>query len=358
MKNKQIFLTLLSVVLGLIVGGIALAISGYNPLEAYGIMVEGIFSRPRYISWTVIRSVPIILTGLSVAFAFRTGLFNIGAEGQYIVGAVTAALAGYFLELPAGIHAVVVIVIAMVAAGVWGGIAGLLKSKFGVHEVISTIMLNWIALYLNNYIVFWDKFRRPQSEASQKILETAQISILGDLRTSGNEFIRGIFSTPVNLGIAFAVLAALFVWYTLNKTTLGYELRAVGYNRHASEYGGINVNRSIVISMVISGALAGLGGATQVLGVTKEVSVLAAMEGNGFDGIAVALLGNTTPLGSVLAGLLFGGLKYGGPKIQPSLGAPSEVIDIMIGSIVFFTAMPNFIKVIAHKLKKKRGEAE
>ncbi len=369
MNKRKIGFILLSVLLGVLVGAVVLLIGGFNPIEAYTIMIKGVISKPRYIAWTLIRATPIIFTGLSVTFAFRTGLFNIGAEGQYIIGALTAALVGYFVQgLPPVIHILLALALAGVAAGIWGGIAGLLKSRFGVNEVISTIMLNWIALYLNNYIVFWEKFRRPNSEASFRIQDTASIRALGNFRgtDAGKEFlasnpmIKEILSTPLNYGIIIAIISAVLIWYLLKKTTLGYELRTVGLNMHAAEYGGINVNKSILVSMIISGVLAGLGGATQVLGVTREVSVLAAMEGNGFDGIAVALLGSSTAVGSVLAGILFGALKYGGPKIQSLMGAPSEIINILIGSIVFFTSMPTLISIISSKVKtlnsKRRGE--
>lgn len=369
MNKRKLGFIGLSVLLGLFVGAIVLLIGGFNPIEAYTIMIKGVIGKPKYISWTLIRAVPIIFTGLSVTFAFRTGLFNIGAEGQYIIGALTAALVGYYVQgLPTIAHVFLAILAAGVAAGIWGGIAGLLKAKFGVNEVISTIMLNWIALYLNNFMVFSESFRRPNSEASHRIMETASLRAFGNLRNTeagkellaNNSFIRDILSTPVNYGFILAIISALIIWYLLKKTTLGFELRSVGLNKHAAEYGGINVNKSIVISMVISGVLAGLGGATQVLGVTREVSVLAAMEGNGFDGIAVALLGSSTAIGSVFSGILFGALKYGGPKIQSLMGAPSEIINILIGSIVFFTSMPSLISILANKVRsfrsKRRGE--
>jgi len=306
----------------------------------------------------------LIITGLSVAFAFRTGLFNIGAEGQYIVGALVAALTGYFFNLPPFIHVIVVFLFAATAAGLWGGIAGFLKARFGVHEVISTIMLNWIALYLNNYVVNLNGFKKPQSEASYEILNTANISLLSEWKLSdaGREwlsnfpFLADLMRAPVNFGFMIALLLALIVWFILNKTTLGYELRAVGFNKYAAEYGGIGVKKSIITSMVIAGALAGLAGAVQVLGVTNKVAVLAAMEGYGFNGIAVSLIGANTAFGNVFAGLLFGALNYGGPKIQSGLQAPSEVVDIVIGTIVFFIAIPGFIKMLLTLRSKKRGD--
>ncbi|WP_339063180.1 ABC transporter permease [Tepidibacillus marianensis] len=356
--------TLISILIGLIIGAVILSIAGFNPLEAYGVMFNGVFSKPKYIAYALIYATPLIITGLSVAFAFRTGLFNIGAEGQYIIGSLAAALAGYFLKLPPVIHVIVVILIAAAAAGLWGGIAGYLKGKFGVHEVISTIMLNWIALYLNNYVVMLKGFKRPQSEASYEILNTASIGLLENWKISdaGREwlsnypFLADMMRAPVNLGFIIALLLAALVWFILNKTTLGYELRAVGLNKEAAEYGGIGVKKSIIISMILAGALAGIAGAIQVLGVTKSVAILAAMEGYGFNGIAVSLIGSNTAIGSVLGGLLFGILQYGGPKIQSALSAPSEVINIVIGTIVFFIAIPKFIKMIFSFKSKKRGE--
>lgn len=364
MKQNRLKFTIISILIGLLVGAIILLATGFNPIEAYSIMLNGIFGKAKYISWVTIRATPLILTGISVAFAFRTGLFNIGAEGQFIIGALAAALVGYFLNLPPVLHAVVAMLAGALAAALWGGIAGLLKSKFGINEVITTIMLNWIAFYLNNFMIFWDKFKRPNKDASHKILESANIEILGNWKTSeagkaffaNNKALREVFKTPLNWGILIAILVAIFIKYILNNTTLGYELRAVGHNKDAAEYGGINVKKNIVRSMAIAGAIAGLAGAIDVLGVTKEVSILAAMEGHGFDGIAVSLIAGNNPISCIYAGLLFGGLKYGGQKIQPAIGAPSEVINIMIGTIVFFIAIPKLIEIFTARKNRKSGE--
>jgi len=355
--------TLISIVFGFIIGAVVLKLAGFNPFEAYGVMFRGAFSRPKYIGWVIIRATPLIMTGLSVAFAFRTGLFNIGAEGQFIMGALVATVAGYFITLPPMIHPIFVFLLATLAAGIWGGLAGFLKAKFGIHEVITTIMLNWIAFYGSNYFVSSPGFKRANAEASEKILESARIGILSQWKNSdsGKAFLDGIpflgdlFDAPINWGIFIAILFALAVWYILNKTTLGYELRAVGFNKFAAEYGGINVSRKMITSMIIAGALSGAAGAIHVMGLTNEVTVLAGMEGYGFNGIAVALIGSNTSLGSVLSGLLFGFFQYGGPKIQAALRAPSEVIDIMVGTIVFFIAIPNFIRLVLFS-RKKRGD--
>jgi len=355
-------ITLISIFVGILVGAIILVIAGYNPFEAYWVILKGIFSKPKYIGYSIIKSTPLIITGFSVAFAFKAGLFNIGAEGQYIVGALTAMLAGCFLDLPPIIHPIVCMALAIVAGAAWGGLSGFLKARFGIHEVISTIMLNWIALYLNNFITMMKGIKREHSEASIRILDTARIDLLGAWKVSDvgmawrleNRFFHDLLKPDLNLGIFIAILLGFGMAFLLKRTTLGYELKAVGFNKDAAEYGGINVNRSFVTSMGIAGALAASAGAIQVLGVTRETVNLAAMEGFGFDGIAVALIGGNTSIGCFFSGLLFGSLKYGGAKIQSVLGAPKEIVNIVIGSIIFFVAMPKLIKVVT-AFRKKRG---
>ncbi|MGL5641892.1 MAG: ABC transporter permease [Paraclostridium sp.] len=352
LTNNTVVFSLISILLGLIVGAIALTIAGFNPIEAYSVMIEGIIGKPKYMAWAIIKSTPLILTGLSVAFAFKTGLFNIGAEGQFIIGALAATLVGYGVQLPAIIHIPLVLTVAALAGACWGGFAGFLKSKFGVNEVISTIMLNWVAFYLNNYMIMKPWLREGNSEASHLINDSASISI--DWLTS----LVGP-ATKVNWGIVIAIILVLVIAFILAKTTLGYELRGVGYNKFGAEYGGINVKSSVFKSMAIAGALAALAGAIQVIGVTKGITVLAAPEGNGFDGIAVALIANSNPIGVIFSGLLFGSLKYGGTKMQ-TIQAPSEVISIVIGSIVYFIALSSVIRIFFTKYmnKKKQGGTE
>ena len=362
--NGSLGLTLISILLGFLLGAIVLVVAGFNPLEAYWVILKGIFSRPKYMSYVIIYATPLIITGLSVAFALRTGLFNIGAEGQYIIGAIAAAAAGYFIKLPLILHVAVAMGLAVIAAAMWGGLAGYIKARFGVHEVISTIMLNWVALYLSNYVVTLKSFASQGTGKTYTIQSSAKINLFSEWRITeaGIEFIRShrmlgdILKSPINVGFIFAILLAVLVWYVLNKTTLGYELRAVGINPHAAEAGGINVRTSMVTSMLFAGGLAGAAGAFQVLGVSHRIAKLAAMEGYGFDGIAVSLIGNNTGGGSVFAGLLFGALKYGGSKIQDAMQAPTEVINIMIGTIVLFVAMPKLIRLIL-TLKRNRASS-
>ena len=346
LSNSTVIFSLVSIVLGLLVGAIALLIAGFNPIEAYSAMLVGIIGKPKFIAWTIIRSTPLILTGLSIAFAYKTGLFNIGAEGQFIIGALFATLVGTGIELPAIIHIPLTLLIAALAGAAWGGIAGWLKSKFGINEVIATIMLNWIAFYLSNYMIRTTWLAQPNSEASVSIHESASIGI---------DWLKGLVgpATSVNWGIVISVVVVLVIAFILFKTTLGFELRAVGNNKFGAEYGGINVNRSILQSMAIAGLIAGLAGAIQVMGVSHNITVLAAQEGYGFDGIAVALIANSNPIGVIFSGLLFGAFKYGGTKMQ-AIGAPSEVVNIVVGSIVYFIALSSVLRILFNKMMEKR----
>lgn len=351
MKNKKLLndtfvFSIASVVLGLLVGAIALILSGHNPITVYGALIEGIIGKPKYIAWTIIRATPLILTGLSIAFAYKTGLFNIGAEGQFIIGALVAVLVGAGLDLPAIIHIPLTLISAAVAGAVWGGISGWLKARFGINEVISNIMLNWIAFYFSNFILTTTWLKVPNSETSVPIKDTAKISI---------DWMKPLVgpATSVNWGIVISIVIVLVIAFILAKTTLGFELRAVGFNKFGAEYAGINIKSSMLKSMAIAGAIAAIAGAIQVMGVTNVITVLPAQEGYGFDGIAVALIANNNPIGVIFSGLLFGAFKYGGTKMQ-SVGAPSEVVNIIIGSIVYFIALTSVIRILYLKIRQKR----
>ncbi|MFA6236332.1 MAG: ABC transporter permease [Bacteriovorax sp.] len=355
---KKFFLSLICITAGLLLGGLILKFAGIDAIEAYKVMWNGAFSRPGYIANIIIRSTPLILTGLSVAFAFRTGLFNIGAEGQFIMGALSAAFFGVMFNFNPWIQIPAVIFFSLIVSGIYGGFAGFLKARFGVHEVISTIMLNWIALYFSNYMVQRVGFHKPGTETSEYINPSTSLTFFEDWKSSDSaiEFfsrhsLLGEFMRPsVNAGILFALVAAIIVWFILKKTTFGFKLKAVGSSIEAARYAGINVNKKMTQSMMISGALSGLAGATHVMGVSKNVAILAAHEGYGFDGIAVSLIGANSPMGSVLAGFFLGGLKYSGQKLQSALEAPSEVIGIMIGAIIFFIAIPIVFEKPLNKL--------
>lgn len=366
MKRNRFLYTILAIVLGILIGSIILLLSGTNPVEAYKVIFLGAFGKPKYISWTIVKAVPLILTGLSVAFAFNTGLFNIGAEGQYIVGSIGALVVGLLLDLPPVIHGLVALLVGALCGYIWGALVGLLKAKFQVNEVISSIMMNWIAFYLSNYLLSFPILRSIESDNSYPIKESASIKIAGAWKMSESgraylaehKFLKDILNPPLNFGIIIAILAAIVVWYILKKTTLGYELRAVGFNEKAAEYGGIDINKSIVKSMGIAGILAGLAGAITVLGVSGDIGIMAAQEGYGFDGMAVALIASNNPLGTIPAALLYAGLTYGGGKLT-TIGTYSEVVNIIIGIMILFIAMPkllDMIKFFFTKWSKKDGK--
>lgn len=363
--KKPVTSTFIAIFFGFIVAAIVLGIAGYNPAQAFAVLFKGIFSKPKYISNTIIKSTPIILTGLSVGFAFKTGLFNIGAEGQYIVGTIAATVVGIKLNLPAIIQIPVVILAGVIAGALYGGIVGVLKAKFGIHEVITSIMLNWIALYLSNFVVGLNAFHQPNSTGTYMIKKSGFTTILENWKNSdsGMEVLSKhkwlseiMLKTDVNIGIIIAIIAAIVIWILLYKSSKGFELRAVGSNKYAAEFAGINVNRNIIQAMVIAGAISGLAGALAITGVAPhKISTMAAFENNGFNGMSVALIAGSSPIGCIFSGLLFGGLLYGGQAIQSAMGAPSEIINIMMGTIVFFVALTKIVPILADKLLK-RGE--
>lgn len=349
--NSKLGFTLVSIILGLLVGAVVLALSGYNPIEAYISLVQGVFKSPRNMGWAIVNSTPIILTGLGVCFAFQTGLFNMGAEGQFIIGSTVGFLLGYLLDLPPVIHVIVTIIVALLAGLIYGGLAGFIKAKFGIHEVISTIMLNWIAFYFQNFVVY--RYQKPNSMGTFDIKDSAKVTLVHGVAKKFDGFFGQFFKAPIHLGIILAIICVILIWFILNKTSLGYKLKAVGLNREASVYGGINANHKIIQSMAISGALCSLAGVTQVMGYTYSLPLLSAMENFGFDGLAVSLLASNNPIGCIFSGLFLGSLKYAGSNLQRAMGVPSELISIIIGTIILFTAIPLIFKIIKAKIRKR-----
>ncbi|RDU22672.1 ABC transporter permease [Anaerosacchariphilus polymeriproducens] len=364
--KKSVFRTLAAIVLGLFVAGIILAVAGYPPLRSMLALGKGIFSSPKYVSNVLIKSTPIIFTGLSVAFAFKTGLFNIGVEGQFIVGCLASTLVGITLDLPPVIQVPLVLLAGLVAGAAYGGMIGVLKAKFGIHEVISGIMLNWIALYLSNYICILEPFRKGDSNGTYQVSEASKTLILGAWKNTddGRNFLKGIpilgeafLKTDVNIGFLAAVIMAILLAVLLKKTTKGFELRAVGYNKYSAEAVGIDIKKNIIDVMLISGAVAGLGAALYITGNTPhKITVLSAFEGMGINGLPVALIAGSSPVGCILSGLLFGGLMYGGQALQYEVGAPTEIINIVIGIIVFFVAIMKGVPRLLLKIPRRGGK--
>lgn len=362
--KKPVTATFVSVILGFIVAAVILAAAGYNPFEAFGALLRGTLGRPKYVANTLIKSTPIMITGLSIAFAYKMGLFNIGAEGQYIAGSIAATMVGILLDLPAVLEIPLIIGAGMLSGALYGGLAGLLKAKFGINEVITTIMLNWIALYLCNFISQITPFYKPGTTGTYPVNESGHTVLFAKWKTSeaAAEFIGrhpmigDMMRTDFNIGIFAAVLLAVGISFFLYRTAKGYELRAVGCNKDAAEFAGISVKKNIVHTMLIAGGLAGLAAALNITGINPHnISHLAMFEQNGMNGIAVAFIAGGSPLGCIFSGLLFGGLLYGGQSIQYEIGAPSEIINIMIGTIVFFVALTKILPSLAEYLAKKGG---
>ena len=358
--KRPITATFIAIALGFAVAAVLLAVAGYDPVASFAALFEGVFSKPKYISNTIIKASPIILTGISVAFAFKTGMFNIGAEGQYVAGAVCAVLVGSTLDLPMVLQVPVVIRAAI------GAITGFLKARFGIHEVITAIMLNWTMLYLNNFVVNSEMFHRPSSTSSIPVNPSSYTMILPEWKLSdqGLETLRNVpwlydFLVKADVNIAFivAILVAIAIWFVLYRSKLGFELRAVGFNRDAAEFAGMPVERNTVLAMVIAGGISGLAGALMITGIQPHcISTLAAFENYGFNGFSVALIAGSSPIGCIFAGLLFGGLLYGGTSVQMAVGAPTDIINIMIGTIVFFVALARVVTLVAERLKKRSAE--
>ncbi len=357
MTKKKDFLTfvaenrfihiLLSILLGFLVGAIFLAIMGLSVGEAYGRLISSVTSLKGF-SYVIVYAIPYIVVGLSVAFSFKTGVFNIGAEGQFVVGSMAAAVVGILAgSLPKPVLIPLCFLAAMAAGAVWGIIVGFLKTKWGINEVLSMIMFNWVAFYLSNFIAGIPAIHSDgTAEATKNISANASTLLPKSMINS-----LGLCPTA-NWGILVAIAVTILVWFIIDKTTLGYELKAVGSNKFAAEYGGINVNASILTALAISGALAGLGGALQLMGMGSRISVFSSQEGFGFAGIVVALIGCSNPFGVLIAGIFYGALTFGGSKLN-LVGAPTQLINVIVGTVVFFIA----ISVIFENLKRIKARA-
>ncbi len=314
----------------------------FDPQLAQDRFIEGFYP----FSETLVAATPLILTGLSVALAFKAGLFNIGAQGQFIAGAIGASWVGFAFELPVVIHTLAAMSAAIFFAGLYGGLVGLLKARTGAHEVIVTIMLNYVAAYFLLWLLSTTAFLRPgrQDPLAPEVRESAQLPHLfgEDLRA--------------NLGFFIALIAAGAIWWLLNRSTWGFRFRAVGANSAASKTAGISVARVTTSVMFIAGALAGLGGAMQILG--SEPAMTAGIGGSfGFDAITVALLARANPIGTVFAALLFGALRAGGLTMQASTETPLDLVLVIQALVVLFIAAPALIKAIFRLKNVETGEA-
>jgi simple sugar transport system permease protein len=329
--QQRAILPVLAVVLGLIAGAILIVVAGDNPLVAYLGMLEGAFGSLDAFGRTLEKATPLILGGLAVAFAFKAGMFNIGGQGQLLLGAAFAAWAGFQFDLPTVIHIPFALLVGGAVASLLGGLAGLLKATRGTHEVISTIMLNFVAANLTEWLVSregpWNDPSGGALARTPRIMGSAELPRFGELPT----------------GFLVAVLAAIVIWWVVKRSTLGFEIQTVGQNAHAATYAGISVTRIMVITMAISAFLAGLGGSIQTQGVNGRFEP-GFQTGLGFDGITIALLARTHPLAVIPAALLIGAMDAGSTLMQSRTDVEPEIISVIQAFILFFVAAPSVVR--------------
>jgi ABC-type uncharacterized transport system permease subunit len=351
-----------SVALAVVVGAVVVAVTGGDPVLAYQDLVcgsVGLFCSAQVypslqISETLVYTIPLILTGLSVALAFKAGLFNIGAEGQLIVGAIATTVVGIKLaSLPGVLLLPLVLVAGMAAGAVWGGIVGVLKATTGAHEVVTTIMLNYIALWLLRYLIVGGPLQLPHaSSQTATIGPGAQLSPL--FPQNGTFFGLPGSVYRIHTGLFVALLAAVAFAFLLKRMALGYEIRAVGQSQRAARYAGISVRRTLIVTMLLSGALAGLAGAVQIAGIRHNLTDIYGPDTTGFDAITVALLGQNTAVGVVLSAILFAGLHVGGQFMQGDAGISSSLVDVL-QAVILFSIAANFLRTLKLRLPALRN---
>ena len=340
-------LPVLATFAALAVGAIMLLILRVSPVEAYGALWEGAFGSTNAMAETLVKATPLLLVGLGICIAFRANVINIGGEGQMIIGGVLATQIGLaFTDWPGWLVIVTAIVVGFLGGAIWGGIPGLLKAYFNVNEILSTVMMNAIAVQIMNFLLRGPMIDPEQLEKASKIPQTARL--LDAFR------LPRLVPTRLHLGFLIAVVLAILVYILLWRTTLGYRIRAVGQNPHASRYGGIRVRRRIVTALLLSGAFAGLAGAIQVYGVNYRMITDGSASGftgaAGFNGIVAALFGQLHPIGTIPASIFFGALLVGANKMQRVVQIPSALITAMNGLVVIF--------VVSSEIWRKRRQRQ
>lgn len=336
---------LLAIFLGLIIGFIVMLIA--KPDRSGAAFLKILLYGFTDLGNVFYFATPIMMTGLAVGFAFKMGLFNIGASGQYTMGMFFALLAGFYFKLPAGVHWIVCVLAGMIGGILWGMIPGIFKALLNVNEVITSIMFNYIGMYLVDMLI----------KSSSKMYDTVRTRTLY-LPASAQIPSLGVQNSSVNLSIFIAIVLAIALFIVLNMTTFGYELKATGFNKHASKYAGMNGTRNIILTMMIAGGLAGLGGAFAILapstiaGSSQTYEPINVIAANGFNGIAVALLGNSSPLGIIFSSLFISHIQRGGSQTS-ILGFKPEIIDVVISVIIYFSAFSLIMKSAIGRFFKK-----
>ncbi|WP_367005679.1 ABC transporter permease [Streptococcus sp. ZY19097] len=346
-RTQQIAVPLISVLLGIVLGAIIMLIFGYDPIWGYEGLFQTAFGNIKNIGEIFRAMAPLILVALGFSVASRAGFFNVGLPGQALAGWIAA---GWFAlsqpDMPRPLMILCTIVIAALAGGIAGAIPGVLRAYLGTSEVIVTIMMNYIILYSGNAVI--------QNLFSKNIMRTTDSSIyVGANASYQTEWLSALTNNSrINIGIFIAFIGVAIIWFLLNKTTLGFEIRSVGLNPHASEYAGMSAKRTIILSMIISGAFAGLGGVVEGLGTFQNVFVQSSSISIGFDGMAVSLLAANNPIGILFAAFLFAVLSIGAPGMNIA-GIPPELIKVVTASIIFFVGIHY---IIEHFLKPRKQE--
>ncbi|MBP2098192.1 ABC transporter permease [Enterococcus rivorum] len=348
-KYDFILIPLIAIILGLLLGAVMMLIGGYDPLLAYGSLIKKIVGTSYDLGEAFRTVVPLVMSGLAVAVASHAGLFNIGVDGQIIMGSLGALIVGTQVQLPPFLHGLLAMVVGGLFGALWGGLVGYLKAKRGINEVISSIMLNFIALYLSHYLIrlFMDQ---PGTQRSTLIKDSASINIGWLSERMGG--------ARVHWGFIIMLFAVLAYHIYLNRSKSGYEIRAVGLNPFASKYAGMKVPAVMIRAMMISGLIGGLIGSFEVLGVFKYIAINSTTSGIGFDGIAVSLLGGGTGLGILLSGTLIGLLTYGAQGMSFGAGVPREIINMVIAFIIFFVAASGIVRSILYLFGKNKQPKE
>ena len=346
---QPLLVPLYAILLSFIVGGVLIALIGVNPFEAYWALLRGMFGSGDKIAASIARSVPFVGSALALAFAFRAGLFNIGAEGQLLIGGITAAWVGtwaWMADTPSILAIPIIILAGAVGGCLWGGVPGVLRAKTGAHEVISTIMLNSIALFMVRWMVNSRDpivLRDPDASVprTNPIAESAQLTTIVDSQP------------PLHTGVFVLIGLAVLLWFVLKRTSFGFEVKTVGTNPYAAHYAGISVNRIIVLAMAIAGACAGVAAASEVSG-TNQTFQPGTFAFIGFDGIAVALLAKANPLAILPCALLWGSLLSGAPLMQQEADVSIDVVRIIQSMVLLFVAADAIVRYI-FRLKGDAG---
>jgi len=337
-RSMTILLSLLAAVL---VGSVVILWYGENPVRVYFLLLQGAFGSQRAIFISLQRATPLIFTAVASTIAFRTGVFNVGVEGQFFIGAILGTLVGYAVKLPMILHLPLTLLAGFVGGAVWAYFPTIMRQKLGISEIITTIMTNYIATLLISYLTNYPMRASPTTPETPPVQPTARLLQFVEINGKLGK------GTQAHIGILLAIAMVIVVYYIFKRTTAGYEWRMVGLSFPFSEFGGISLDRTFISGMLVSGGIAGLGGIVEILGVWREYKNLFAI-GFGFRGNLAALLGGRTVIGSAVAALFYGSMEAGALGLSFSVGIPRQLIDVIVGLIIFFMAAEGMWDFIKH----------